>query len=394
MTQASFKTDILQIEPGSGQTLTIDRLSSTGAMRFKDVLVPGGLLLSELAGLGTVTGVLVVGRAGTGAKYTTLQSAVDAVPVSSSLTNPYVILMFPGVYTENVTIEKAGITILGLGRVVLQNSAAAATIVVQDAVASFPTSLTLKGMVIVQTEDSLACVSLVGGAGSTVGTDGIILDACDIRPTGVGGYTVYANAVNTIILQDCRSDGVPATASLRVAQCASVSVRGGGMPLVQMDYSSAGTIPSVSGSAYSIVGCDSAGNTLSTLSGAGSLSIKGCSAVGTLTMNGNRTLTVVGSAVGNVTLNGTTTATFKTSSRGTLAGAGTLSEEQTVGTVGFVGSASEAVVFGAPRPNANYAVSLETLVYTTSKVSNKLATGFTVEFSAPETTTVSWTVTS
>ena len=110
MPQPNFQVDGLRIEPGSGQTLTITRDAATGSLRFTDAVVTGGINLSSLAGLGTIAGVLVVGASGTGAQYTTVQSAIDAVPASASLSDPYVVLVMPGVYSENLVIEKAGMT--------------------------------------------------------------------------------------------------------------------------------------------------------------------------------------------------------------------------------------------------------------------------------------------
>ena len=97
--------------------------------------------------------------------------------------------------------------------------------------------------------------------------------------------------------------------------------------------------------------------------------------------------------MGNLSLNGTTATTLRFSFRGSVAGTGTLSEPATTGTLAFVASATEAVVFDVPRPNGTYGVSLDTGDVTPSYVSARDASGFTVTFSAPVTTTVYWTVT-
>lgn len=392
MPQPNFQVDGLRVEPGSGQTLTITRDASTGSLRFVDAVVTGGINLASLAGLGTIAGVLVVGASGTGAQYTTVQSAINAVPASASLTNPYVVLVMPGVYSENVTIEKAGITVQGIGRVVIQAAAVAGTITVQEAVTSVPTSLTLRNLVLVNANNGEACVDIVGGAGSTVGADGIVLDGCDLRPTGVGGYTVFADAANYVTLIGCQATNVPGTASLRVSQCAGLTATNSVLPAVQADYTTAGTIPSVVGSAYTLSGCSSVGNVLSTLTNAGSITVGGCPSVGNVTVNGNRTLVVNGSVVGNVTVNGTTAATLRNSSRGTAAGAGTLLESQVSGSTVFAASATETVTFPVARSNANYTVALDTGLTTVSRVDNKSAASFDIVFTAPVNTTVYWTV--
>lgn len=391
MAQPNIQADGVRIEPGSGETLTITRDSTTGSLRFVDAVITGGINLKDMAGLSTIAGVLIVGKSGSGAGYTTVQSAITAVPADASLTSPYLVLVMPGVYSENVTIEKAGITLLGLGRVVITAAGASPTITVQSSVSTTPTSLILKGLTIAQPNAGQACVSLVGAAASTIGVDGVVLDGCTLTASGVGSYTVLATTVNLITLRNCESTGSSGTASVRASQCALLDIEGGTHPAVQADYSTAGTLPSVAGSLYTLSGCIT-GNVQSTLTSGGALTIDGCS-VGNVAMYGNRTLVVSGSTVGNLSLNGTTATTLKFSSRGSVAGPGTLSEPVTTGSVPFTGSASESVVFDVPRASGTYGVSLDTGNVTPSYVSAKSATGFTVTFSSPVTTTVYWNVT-
>lgn len=392
MTQPNFQVDGLRVEPGSGQTLTITRDPTTGSLRFTDVVVSGGINLSDLAGLGTISGTLIVGASGTGAKYRTIQSAIDDVPATASLSDPYIILVMPGVYVENLVIEKAGITVQGVGRAVVQAAASSGTVTVQESVSSVPTSLSLRNLVLVNPYNGEACVDLVGGAGSTVGAEGILLEGCDLRSTGVGGYTVYADAVNYVSLIGCGASGASGTTSLRVSQCAGLTVNGGVLPSVQADYNSAGVLPYVSGGGYVLSGCNPVGNVLSTLSGAGSLSLYGCPSVGNVTVNGNRLLTVTGSSLGNLTVNGTTAATLRSSTRGTVAGAGTLLESPVSGSTVFSASSTETVTFSVSRPDANYTVVLDTGIPTSSCVTNKLPGSFDIAFTSPASTTVYWTV--
>jgi hypothetical protein len=111
-----------------------------------------------------------------------------------------------------------------------------------------------------------------------------------------------------------------------------------------------------------------------------------------VTVNGNRTLSVVGSSIGNLALNGTTAATLTSSTRGTVAGTGTLLEPQVSGSKVFAASASEGVVFDVPRPNADYTVTMDTGIVSIPYVSVKSTAGFTITFGAPVSTTVYWTV--
>jgi hypothetical protein len=392
MAQPNIQADGVRIEPGSGDTLTITRDPLTGSLRFVDAVVTAGINLRDMASLSTVAGVLVVGKSGAGATYTTVQSAITAVPADASLTNPYLVLILPGVYSENVVIEKAGITVLGLGRVVITAAGATPTITVQSSVSTTPTSLILKDLTVVQPNGGQACVSLIGAASSTIGRDKVLLDGCTLTASGVGSFTMLANAVNYISLHNCQSYGSSGTSSLRVSQCAELDINGGVLGSLQADYTTGGVIPFVTGSLYAVVNCV-LGNVQSTLTGGGVLGLAGCASVGDITMYGNQTLEVSGSIVGNLSLNGSTAATLRFSSRGSVSGTGTLSEPVTTGSVPFVGSASEAVLFPVPRASGTYGVSLDTGVSTAAYVSARSATGFTVTFTSPVTTTVYWTVT-
>ena len=128
MPQPPFLVDAVQIEPGSGDTLTISRDSTDGALKFVDAVLTGGALLPSLVGLRNITGVFIVGRAGDGAVYTSVQDALDAVPASSSAAAPSLILVMPGVYVENLTIERDGVYLVGLGGVTLRNTGANDTV--------------------------------------------------------------------------------------------------------------------------------------------------------------------------------------------------------------------------------------------------------------------------
>ena len=88
MAQPNIQADGVRIEPGSGQTLTITRDSTTGSLRFVDAVITGGINLKDMAGLSTIAGVLIVGKSGSGAGYTTVQSAITAVPGTPALPTP------------------------------------------------------------------------------------------------------------------------------------------------------------------------------------------------------------------------------------------------------------------------------------------------------------------
>ena len=392
MTQAPFQSDGLRIEPGSGQTLTITRDPATGSLRFRDAVITGGVNLSQLAGFSTVAGTYVVGKSGSGAQFTTIQAALNAVPVTSNDAAPSVIMVLPGLYTENLTWTKDGVTLLGVGLVRIVPALAQPTITIQAAVASRPHTATLQNLWLENPHNGVACVYVNGGAGSDIGDAGLYFRDCNFASSGAGGYTVYADTVDYVYLDNCTTLGASSTATLYASQCALLRVTGGDQRLVQAEYDAGGVIPSVIGSSYELLGCRSVSNVLSTLTSAGSFLISGCNSVGNVTVNGNRTLTAKNSALGNLVLGGTTAATLVNSTRGTVGGAGKLNSN-TSGTLAFVASAAETFAFPVERTNANYAVALDTGIATTAYVSARSAVGFTVTFAAPVTTTMRWVLT-
>lgn len=390
MTQGPFQADALQIEPGSGQTLKVTRDAPTGSLRFWDVVIPLGINLADLAGINAITGVLVVGRAGSGAKYLTIQSALNAIPSTASATNPYMILVFPGAYLENIVIEKDGVAIVAVGQASIIGVSATPTVTVRPGVLTTPLTALFQGVKIQTSFAGLECVLLQGGPGLTVGNGTFVFKDCNFAALGAGGYTVRADTVNSVALYGCRTDESVPSATQKVTQCASYLVSGGTVPPTQMDYDTALAPPATAGSAYSIESCRSVGPILSTLTNAGSLKILGCLSVGNITLNGNRTGLIQSSAVGNLSVGGTSALTLVGSTRGTAAGTGTINESNLTGSVDFIATASEPVIFAVPRPNANYMVVLDTGVPDAVAVTAKTAAGFTIAFGAIQTLTVSW----
>jgi hypothetical protein len=212
MAQDPVKVDQLQIEPGSGQNLRISRNAATGGLLFKDAVITAGLDLSQLAGLRNIPNVLIVGKSGSGAPYTTIQSAIDAVPVSSSVTNPYVILIMAGVYTETVSLYRDGVSLVGMGLVTLESALEATpdalgcdhTLYIQTASGSTPKQVSLEGIRLTNAHANKACVRIVGGAGSLLGQTSITILNCECKANSAGGNRpIWATAANTLFLKNC-----------------------------------------------------------------------------------------------------------------------------------------------------------------------------------------------
>lgn len=185
MPQPPFQTDAVQIEPGSGDTLFIDRDSADSSLRFVDALLPSGVRLQDLVGARNIDKVYLVGPAGDGAPYTTVQAALDAVPASSSAANPSVVVVLGGQYDENLVVEKDGVHLVGLGAV-LRNEFAGSTVTVQPGPVDTPRTLVLHGLRIENSEDGEACVDLVGAtpASGTATVGAAPLAAGDILNIG------------------------------------------------------------------------------------------------------------------------------------------------------------------------------------------------------------------
>lgn len=392
MPQGPFQVDQLQIEPGSGQNLRITRDSLSGSMRFQDAILTTGINLQDMAGLSAIDGVRVVGRAGSGAKYLTIQSALDSIPSTSSANTPYTIFCFPGIYLENLVISKDGIAIVGLGQASIVGVSNLPTVSITSGVLTTPQSVLLQNLKVQTSFAGKECVLVQGGPGLNVGLGGVVLRNCNLAALGVGSYTVRSDTANFVRLFDCTSDESAPTAILAANQTAGFLVSGGTHPASQVDYNSGGAIPATVGSSYEFNGCRSVGNVLSTLQNIGTLKVTGCLSVGNLTLNGNRPGTVTSSVVGNLSVGGTAALTLSSSKRGTSVGTGTLDESMVTGSVNFTASLSEAVTFPVPRSNANYQVLLDTGVLASASVAPRTVNGFTINFGLAQTTTVNWTL--
>lgn len=391
MAQDPIQLDSIKIAPSESGTRIIDYDPVSKSIRIQDPNLSSSVNLISLSGLRSVQNTFVVGKSGSGATYTTLQEALDAVPASASMASAWTILVLPGVYSENLLIEKNAVTIFGLGGVILQPAAVDSTILVQSAVGSSPEYLRLQNLRIENSNAGKECIKIVGSSGSTIGELGIFIQNCEIVASGIGSYQLYADAVNDVFLNGGSFGGSDPTSLVRINQLHRfVWKEVEDSKLGQLDYSSGGVIPSLVGSSYKLSELSS-GNLQSTLSGAGSLEISNCS-TGNLNFLGDQVATIRGSSVGTVTCNGTSQVNLIGSSRGIASGTGILVEEIKTGSVGFAASALESVTFDVDTLDVNYGVSLDYEIPSLANVKLKSTSGFDVEFSAPQTGTVYWTV--
>jgi len=195
MAQPPVQVDVLQIEPGSTGTRTVDKDPTSTALRFTDPTTTA--TLAQFMGLRNVTGVYVVGTAGYGAAYTSIQDAIDAVPSYATVAEPGLVLIGPGTYTENLTIEHDGVFLVGLGAVTIQNDGASHTITVQAVPGPAPQNVTFQNITVVNDQVGFACMNFDGGSAFATGTVTVVTAPLVLGDTLTVGGQVLTNVCAT-----------------------------------------------------------------------------------------------------------------------------------------------------------------------------------------------------
>lgn len=395
MAQLPLGTDVLQIEPGSPGTRLISRSTSDNALKFTDAVLSGGHTLAQLVGIRNIEGVFVVGTAGTGCAYTTIQAAFDAVPNTSNVSAPSVVVVFAGLYEENLVLEKDGVCVVGLGNVRIVNPGGAFdTLTLQAGTSTTPLTATFINLTFENGEDGEACVSVVGGAGSTVGQEGLVFQDCGFKASGVGSYVVFAEAINHLKIVGGSWEGSSSTSICRVQQCASFKVSGVRYTnLFELSYDTSGDIPSVLTSSYEVSTVAHSTDWLLNFLGAGTLKLFGCLEMGNLTVGGDQSITLTECRLGALTVDGTAAVKLFRSTRTSGSGTGTLEESWFAGSTVFTASSSEAVSFDIDQPDISYMVFVDSPeLGFLPQATTKTVSGFTLETALPFSGTVSWVV--
>jgi len=413
MAQDPLQVDVLQVEPGSAGTRTIERDAATGSLKFTDAVATGGINLNELAGLRSIGNVYVVGKTGLGAEYTTIQAALDAVPSNSTEINPYLILVMPGVYVETVNIVRDGVYLVAVGRVVLRDVLFASpndpgadhALIISAQLGTIPHFCYIEGFQIQVAHDNKACVRITGAAASQVGDTGIYLVNCDLRPTSPGGgRTVWANAVNNLYFRGGEWNG--GTSDLAFfEECVTIEVDGvRRIGAVQLDYDDSDDLPSGAGvPTYEFRNCPDLldGDSIlvppfsSTLEAVAAVTMRfvNCRVNDAMTWAGDSTFEAFNTTFLGLTISNTTTADLYNCRHGATNTNATavLDEGSKSGTVLFA-AATAAVVFDIPMSDALYAVNFEPDARPVSDetpwITNKLLTGFTINFQTAQTLNV------
>lgn len=207
--QPPYTADAIQIanaDAPAGDRL-IEASLVDGSLRFTDPRVPGGVDLTALAGLQQAQNVIVVSPTGIGASktedgapITTLQGGLDAVPDSADENNPWLVLLAPGIYIENVLWTKDAVEVRGLSRrgVVLRGVSSQSNIRILRGVFTVPQRGKLSNLTVEHT-DVNACVELSSATFAQGSLTFVVAPSVIPGDTfEVGGVTFAAVAAGTL----------------------------------------------------------------------------------------------------------------------------------------------------------------------------------------------------
>lgn len=167
--QPPFRSDAYEVENADAPVgpRLIEADTTDGSLRFTDPQIPGGINLWELAGLQQAGNTIVVSPTGTGASknangeaITTIQAALDAVPDSADVNDPWTIVLTAGIYIESIRWIKDGVTLRGLGGVTIRETGGTSTIQIVQGPVTLPRRIKLQDLRIENTTVSEACIDI------------------------------------------------------------------------------------------------------------------------------------------------------------------------------------------------------------------------------------------
>jgi len=413
MAQDPFLIDQVQIEPAAAGTRLIRR-AADGSLEFLDAILSGGITLQKLAGLGSLANVLVVGKSGAGAHYTTIQSALDAVPSAASAANPYLVLVLPGVYTETVNIVRDGVRLIGLGLPTIESALEATpdapgadhTVILSAQLGTIPLSTVIQGFTITNAHTNKACIRIVGTAGSTVGSDGIFIRGCNLQANSASGNrNIWASTVNQVFVEGGAWHEANNLGLLLLQEVAYFEARGVAyIGAVECRYDTANDQPNLGAIAYRFTNCGPiAESTLLgipvavDLDGGGGLVFENCSLPVQVNFSGNRNFAFRNCIVAILLLTETVACVAENTvvqSLAAPAAGAILNLRSLAGTAAFAAVTDVDVTFDVPMSDANYQVHWELpsqpVNDETPWITNKAATGFKLNFATAQNMNALW----
>lgn len=167
--QPPFRSDAFQVEnadaPAGPRLIEASLLD--GSIRVTDPRIPSGLNVAQLAGLQQAHNTIVVSQTGVAASkdavgdpITTVQGGLDAVPTSADINSPWLVVLAPGVYIEDVLFIRDGVSLVGLGNVTIRSLGAVGTIRVRSGPASVPRRIRIQNVRVENAIASQACIDI------------------------------------------------------------------------------------------------------------------------------------------------------------------------------------------------------------------------------------------
>lgn len=385
-----LKIDQLSISPTNTETLLIQK-GTGGNLLFTDESISGGITLKKLSGI-SMDNLISVG-VGNGSDFTSIQDAIDEAPTTSTAANPTLILIYSGTYSENIVIDKDGLVFIGVGRVILNAANDDDTVLIQEGVSTIPLISYFENISFGNEYDGRACFRVLGENGTTLGLNGIKLSNCSFVGTGLGTYCVRAHLLNSLTIQDCDCIGSVISTTITVSQCADLQVNNlMNGPDLALSYNNTLDIPSVATSSYSVRNSN-LGNLTTVLTGLGELDMERLTTAN-VTVDGNRAYTMLDCYSAILQVNGTVTVDSKGSRYTSISGSPTavLDIDNLQDSVNFTAEATKIVTFSVPTSNTNYMILTSHPFVGEKEGVTKTTTGFTIDFSSPQTGTVDYLI--
>lgn len=411
--QDPLLTDQIKFSSDQSDSVFI-KPDENGNLGFTDNTLETLTLFSDLTGIQNIDNVYIVGKSGSGARFTTIQSAINDAPLNSSETNPQVILIFPGSYYENISINKNGLYLIGLGQVKLYSALDATP----DAVGSTHTVSILAGGGVVpqkvyfnnvsfyNAHQNKACVSILGAASSLVGNTGIFFKDCNFNATsGSGNYTIHADTVGKVVVHG----GSLSFSDLDILYLNQISdffvSHVDRIGAVSISWDAEGNLPNLDPNKYTFNFCSNVGFQTELTPCEISISEDGpvvefnYSKFKEVILNFSVIINSIFSSIDKLNVTGTSTLNFDhtqyTLEEGLTNEDSILNSTFLSGTATIDNDTSVDVVFPIPRSSNGYVVNVTPLGSTSNLVpyiTGKLASGFTINFSGPVTLDLDWNV--
>lgn len=384
-----LKVDQIAVSPTVADTLLITKTSG-GNLTFTDNVISSGITLKKLSGM-NLTNLITVGT-GSGANYASIQEAVDAAPTTSTLNSPTIILIYSGVYSENIVIEKDGLIFVGIGRVIINSAADDDTLILQPGLTTIPLISYFENISFRNSFDARSCFRILGDSGTTLGLNGFRLKNCSFVSTGLGGYCVRAHILNSLTVTDSNCHGSVTSSTIYVSQCANLYFDNFLGVDLSLTYTTLDDIPSEITSTY-FLNNSYFGDALANLVTVGELEMNRTTTKDVV-FDGNMAYTMNDCYGEALEINGSITVISNNSKFEAISGSPTavLITDNLQSSVDFVAESTKIIVFPVPTSDTNYMVLTSHSFVGEKEGITKTTSGFTIDFVSNQTGQVDYLV--